>query len=58
MFVVDFKWRIGSPELTIKNIDFIDLPKLLETNGYHMPYDARFEAITVLHSQYDHEHKY
>lgn len=58
MFVVDFKWRIGSPELTIKNIDFIDLPKLLESNGYHMPYDARFEAITILHSQYDHEHKY
>lgn len=54
MFVVDFKWQVGSPELTIKNIDFIDLPKLLETNGYHMPYDARFEAITVLHSQYDH----
>lgn len=48
LFVVNFRWTFGSPELTIKNIDFIDLPKLLEENGYSMPYDARFEAVTVI----------
>lgn len=58
MFVVDFRWKIGSPQLTIKNIDFIDLSKLLENNGYHMPYDARFEAVIVTSTQYDRNYGY
>ena len=58
LFIVDFNWHIGLAELTIKNIDFIDLNKLLESGGYHMPYDARFEAVTVMTSEFDHTYQY
>jgi hypothetical protein len=53
LFVVDFLWANGRDEITIKKVNFVDLHKVLTAAGYRMPYDANFQAVTVMRSYYD-----
>lgn len=54
LFVIDFGWRNDRDEISIKRVNFVDLHKVLTTAGYRMPFDANFQAITMMHSSYDH----
>jgi len=46
LFVLDFGHKFGSRELEIITTNFVDLNKLLQDNGFHMPNDAVFLAVT------------
>jgi hypothetical protein len=53
LFVVDFTWQTGRDEISLKKVNFINVHKTLAENGYRMPFDANFQAITVMTSFYD-----
>ena len=49
LFVMDFiRPHFLDPEITVLTTSFIDLHKLLEDNGLHMPDDAIFLAVTFV----------
>jgi hypothetical protein len=49
LFVLDFiRPHFLDPEITILTSSYIDLHKLLEDNGFHMPNDAVFLAVTFV----------
>ena len=50
LFVLDFAHKFGSRELEIITMNYVDLNKILQANGFHMPNDAIF--LTVTHTSF------
>lgn len=46
LFVIDFLHKMGEREINIITTNYIDLNKLLNDHGFHMPADATFLAVS------------